>query len=151
MVLIESMGISEGFPVPGTRPNKNNNRLDLMWCAEAKAFGAIRGDRPGGPLSFEGYDGFAVFPDVKTGDEAAQRWLSVPAHFHQGSLPGYFLDPNGTVLVGGYLGATFAQAIYRFAPPNQNNTELYISTNIERVAGLTRGTILTPELLQLPA
>lgn len=149
MNLIQSFGMSEGFPVPGSRPQVNNNRLDLIWCAEAKAFGATHGDRPGGPHSFEGYDGFAVFPDVETGDLAAQKWLSVPAHFHQGPLPGFFMDPNGTVLVGGYLNATFAQVIYRFAPPSQNNTELYIAGTISRVPGLTRETKLTVDLLVL--
>jgi hypothetical protein len=150
MNLIESMGVSEGFPVAGSRPQRNNNRLDLMWGSEAKSFGALRGDRPGTPHSFLGYDGFAVFPDVKTGDEAAQKWLSIPAKFHQGPLPGFFTDPNGTTLVSGYLGATFAQVIYRFAPPNQNNTELYISSNCERVPSLTRETIITAEWLVLP-
>jgi hypothetical protein len=149
MKLLESFGVSEGFPVAGSRPQKNNNRLDLIWCAEAKAFGATHGDRPGGPHSFDGYDGFAVFPDVETGDHAAVRWLSVPAHFHQGQLPGFFLDPDGTTLIVGYLGATYAQVIYRFAPPSQNNTELYISSNIARVPGLTRETKLTSDLLVL--
>jgi hypothetical protein len=150
MTLLQSMSISEGFPILGTRPHINNNPLDLMWGAEAKSFGATHGDRPGGPHSFDGFDGFAVFPDAVTGWRAAIRWLSVPAHFHKGPLPGFFLDPNGTTLVGGYLGATFAQAINRFAPPNENNTEIYISSNIARVPGLTRGTIITRELLQTP-
>ncbi len=150
MTLLQSMSISEGFPVAGSRPHVNNNPLDLMWGAEAKSFGAIRGDRPGGPHSYLGFDGFAVYEKPKDGWKAAVRWLSVPAHFHNGALPGFFLDPNGTVLVAGYLGSTFAQMLYRFAPPSENNTELYISTNIARVPGLTRETIITHELLQTP-
>jgi hypothetical protein len=132
------------------RPTANNNPLDLIWGAEAKAFGAIRGDRtaPGG---LDGYSGMAVFPDASTGWKAAQRWLSVPAKFAQGVVPGFpFTDPNGTTLVGGYLGATLAQAIYRFAPPNENNTEHYIAY-VSGQTGIARTDTVTPEMLTVPS
>jgi hypothetical protein len=149
MTLLQAMSISEGFNIPGARPYINNNPLDLMWGAEAKSFGATRGDRPGGPHSFEGHDGFAVFPTVAIGWKAAQRWLSVPSHLHHGPVPGLFMDPNGTTLLAGYLGATIAQMIYRFAPPSENNTESYISGVCQR-ASLQRETIVTSILLQTP-
>jgi hypothetical protein len=144
------MSVSEGFNIVGSRPYRDNNPLDLMWCAEAKRFGATHGDLLGGPHSFEGSDGFAVFPDAPTGWRAGKWWLSVPAIFHNGLVPGHYLDPNGKTLVAGYLGATFAQLIYRFAPPSQNNTEAYIAGCISRCPGLTRSTIITHDLLETP-
>lgn len=149
MTLLQSMSVSEGFNIINSRPHRDNNPLDLMWGSEAKSFGATHGDLLGGPHSFEGSDGFAVFPDAVTGWRAAQRWLSVPAKFHSGIIHGLYLDPNGYTLVSGYLGATLAQVIYRFAPPDQNNTEAYIVGVCQR-SGLTRETVLTHELLQTP-
>jgi len=144
------MSVSEGFNIVNSRPHCNNNPLDLLWGMEAKSFGATHGDLLGGPHSYEGSAGFAVFPAPAIGWKAAQRWLSVPAKFHNGLLPNFFLDPDGTTLISGYLGATFAQLIYRFAPPSENNTEAYIEGTISRVPSLTRETILTHSLLQTP-
>ena len=128
MNLLESFSVSEGFPVAGSRSQRNNNPGDLIWGDEAKAFGATHGD----PV-------FAVFPDAATGWKALQRWLSVPAKFdHDGNLE------------GGYQGATLSQVINRFAPPSENNTAAYISGVCERT-GLTPETIVTEDLLQIPA
>lgn len=142
----QAISVSEGFPVLGSRPRLNNNPGDLIWGPEAERLGAIRGDKGGYPK----YSGFAVFPTPAIGWKALVGWLSVPATFHQGPLAGYFTDPNGTTLVGGYLGATIAQVIYRFAPPSDNNnTEKYITGVCERT-GLTRETVVTAELLLTP-
>ncbi len=143
------MSVSEGFPVSGSRPQVNNNPLDLIWGDESERFGATHGDRPG--HIYKGYSGFAVFPTLPMGWRAAQRWLSIPAKFGQikpkDNRP---LGPSG-YLMAGYLGATFEQVIYRFAPPeDNNNTEAYIVGTMERVPGLTRQTIVTPEWLQTP-
>jgi hypothetical protein len=155
MLLLEGMSHMEGYGVPEAsgapdRPTANNNPLDLIWGAEAKAFGAIRGDRtaPGG---LDGYSGMAVFPDVATGWKAAQRWLSVPAKFEPGPVTGFpFCDPTtNETLVGGYLGATLAQLVYRFAPPNENNTEHYLDY-LEEETGILRTTTVTAEMLTVP-
>lgn len=148
MTLLQSFSVSEGFPVPGSRPRVNNNPGDLIWGCEAESFGATHGDRPSAS-GYKEYSGFAVFPDAATGWKALQRWLSVPAHLHAGPVNGLFFDPNGTTLVGGYLGATLAQVIHRFAPPSENNTAAYISGMCERT-GLTPETVLTKALLQTP-
>jgi hypothetical protein len=127
MTLLQAFSVSEGYPIAGSRSQRNYNPGDLIWCAESKAFGAMRGD----PV-------FAVFPDPHTGWKALKRWLSVPAKFdHEGNL------------VGGYCGATLSQVIHRFAPPSENNTAAYISGVCERT-GLTPETIVTEELLETP-
>ncbi len=153
--LLQAMAHQEGWG--GTepdgspnRPTANHNPLDLIWSAESKSFGALRGDRtaPGG---LDGYSGMSVFPDTATGFRAAQRWLSVPAKFHQGAVEGFpFTDPNGTTLVGGYLGATLAQIVYRFAPPNENNTLAYLAY-VESATGILRTQTVTAEMLALPS
>src|SRR5271170_6642002 len=112
MTLLEGMSECEGFNVPNSRSQRNNSPGDLMWGPEAHAFGATHGDIDS-ETGFAGYAGFAVFSDAAEGWKALQDWLSVPAKFHDGPLPGYFTDPNGTTLVEGYLGATLAQVVYR--------------------------------------
>ena len=128
-MVLEAMAHQEGFfsSDPSARPRRNNNPLDLMWGPEAKEFGATGGDPR-----------FAVFQTVADGWNAGRRWLSVPAKF----------DTNGN-LVGGYLGATFAQFIHRFAPPNENNTAAYVAYVCEQT-GYSEDTVLTEAMLQIP-
>jgi hypothetical protein len=156
MTWLQAQSVGEGYyngaleVIEGGRPARNNNPLDLRWGAEAEGFGATHGDEVN-EEGYKGYAGFAVFPDPKTGFRAAQRWLSVPARFFRGPVAGYpFTDPNGTTLVGGYLGATLAQVCYRFTPPgDNNNTEAYLNGNCER-SGYNRTDILTEAMLQTP-
>ena len=124
---LQAVATMEGFYVTGDRPQRNNNPGDLEYGDESIRFGAT------------GTDGrFAIFPDVETGWKALQRWFSIPARF----------DRNGT-LVGGYLGATIAQAIHRFAPPGENDSNGYVSRVVE-MTGFAPSTILTLHLLQTP-
>ncbi len=124
--LLEAIAIEEGFAAGHkSRPFRNNNPGDLRWCYESKHFGAIHGD-----------PSFAVFPDIETGWHALIGWLSVPAKF------------DGGKLVDGYLGATIAQALFRFAPPNENDSNRYLA-NVLEMTGLSSSTILTVELLTL--
>lgn len=139
MVLLAGFAHQEGFFKFGSRPQRNNNPLDLVAGDEASRFGAIKNDGR-----------FAIFPDIDTGWMAGKRWLSIPAKLHEGEIAGYYFDPNGTTLVGGYLGATIAQVVYRFAPPHENDTEAYINYLCTNVPELTRHTILTLDLLELP-
>jgi len=127
MLLLETMAHMEGYFTPGSRPERNNNPLDLMYGPEAKAFGATGGDPR-----------FAIFPDAKTGWLAGARWLGIPARF----------STSGD-LIGGYLGATLKQVINRFAPPNENDTVNYLNYVCAH-AEVTEDTILTTELLELP-
>lgn len=138
MLFLQGIAHMEGFYILNDRPQRNNNPGDLEWNTESNRFGATHGDPR-----------FAIFSDVHTGWVALQRWLSVPAKIHQGAVRGYFLDPNGTTLVGGYLGATIAQVIHRFAPAGENDPALYVAT-VCKNCGLKPTDILTAELLRLP-
>lgn len=120
---LEAIAREEGFEVENSRPQRNNNPGDLIFCPESEKFGATHGDPR-----------FAVFPDVATGWDALRRWLSVPAHIEGGQL------------VAGYLGATVAQIVHRFAPPVENNTDAYV-VNVCTWADLTPETIITAENL----
>ena len=138
MTLLQAIAHMEGFYELGTRPQRNNSPGDLSWGLEAEEFGATHGDPR-----------FAVFPNVATGWLALQRWLSIPAKLVNHPVEGLFLDPNGTTLESGYLGATLAQVIHRFAPSSENNTDLYIAT-VAKNTGLTPSTRITSFLLETP-
>jgi hypothetical protein len=69
---------------------------------------------------------FAVFPDDKTGFEAMSA-----------------------LLIQGYANLTVAQAIAKWAPPIENDTESYIE-NVCTWTGLTQQTELTIPLLNPP-
>lgn len=130
MLLLQAMGHDEGYYARGLtpdRPQRNNNPGDLMYGAEAIAFGANAHDA-----------GYAIFPTIAIGWKAFQRWLSVPAKIVNGNL------------VSGYLGATLKQVIYRFAPPSANNSVAYLAYVIAQT-GLTANTIITEELLAIPS
>jgi len=127
MLLLEAMARQEGFYEAGHRARRNNNPLDLEFNDESVHFGATESDGR-----------FAIFPDVATGFDAGRRWLSVPARF----------DAAGN-LIGGYLGATLRQVIYRFAPPAENNAVSYLGA-VCSMTGLQPSTVLTSELLETP-
>jgi hypothetical protein len=128
----------EGFYKAGSRPQRNNSPGDLEYNDESIRFGAT------------GTDGrFAIFPDVETGWKAYQRWYSVPAHFTSvDPKDGRPIGPSG-YLIGGYLGATIAQALWRFAPPGENDPSIYLAYVVQRT-GLAPDIILTAAILETP-
>lgn len=138
MTLLQAIAKMEGFYVTGARPQRNNNPGDLAGGSESESFGATHSDGR-----------YAVFPDARTGWNALRRWLSVPARFSPTqAVPMQPHGPSG-YLVSGYMGATLEQVIFRFSPPNENNTQLYINT-VCNDTELPPETILTPELLETP-
>jgi hypothetical protein len=138
MILLEAIAHMEGFYVAASRPARNCNPGDLTYCAETISFGATKGDPR-----------FAVFPDVTTGWNALRRWLSVPGKFGTTNPgDGRPAGPHG-YLEGGYLDATLEQALWRFAPPNENNTANYVGF-VTVQTGLTPTTPLTADLLVVP-
>ena len=126
MNLIEAIAKQEGYYVEGSRPQRNNNPGDLLFCPESQHFGATHGDPR-----------FAVFPNTSTGWKALQRWLSVEGKF----------DAQGD-LVAGYMGASLRQVLGRFAPGCENDTVGYLAS-VCTSTGLSPETIITPNLLEL--
>lgn len=127
MTFLEAIAKQEGYYVVGSRPYRNNNPGDLIYCTESVKFGAIATDGR-----------FAKFSSLTMGWIALQKWLSVPAR----------ISTDG-VLVGGYLGARIEQVIERFAPASDhNNTEAYI-LSVCRNTELKRTDVLTTEILSL--
>lgn len=124
MTFLEAIAREEGFYTEGSRPQRNHNPGDLVFCTESIHFGATGGDGR-----------FAIFPSEAVGWDALRRWLSVPAKF----------DPSGD-LVGGYLGATVRQVINRFAPPYENETQAYVR-NVCAWAEVQPDDVVTAEML----
>jgi hypothetical protein len=139
MLLLEAIAHEEGFTVQGSRPSRNFNPGDLIYGPESVAFGAVSSD---------GH--FAIFPDIATGWNALRRWLMVPARLVNHEIPGYFFDPNGTTLVGGYQGATLAQVIYRFAPPGDNNDSAGYLAYVSEQTGIPTTAKVTEDMLSVP-
>ena len=124
--LLQAMAREEGWYAhedEPTRPQRNNNPLDLTYCGETISAGAVSSDGR-----------FAQFADAADGWNAARRWLLVPAHLESGHL------------VAGYCGASLEQVINRFAPPAENQTSAYLA-NVCTWAGLTPQSIVTAEMI----
>lgn len=142
MVLLEAMAHREGFydtKNPHNRPQRNNNPCNLRYNAQSIRFGANAHD-----------GGYAIFPSVAAGWQAVVRWLSIPGKFQEADPgDGRPKGPSG-YLMGGYLGGTIEQIIYRFAPPaDSNDTESYIQYVCTKT-GYDRKTVVTLDMLTIP-
>lgn len=86
----------EGFFIEGSRPQRNNNPGDIEWGTFAELHGALHPEFP--------YGRFAVFPSPAVGFAALVALLKTPV----------------------YAALTVAEAINRYAPPVENNTDTYV-------------------------
>lgn len=133
LTVLQAFARMEGFGVPGNRPTRNHDPLDIEWGPFARAHGALHIEIM--PAGSKLPARFAYFPDDATGFAAARDLLLIPAKFRAG------------VLVEGYLGATLRQILPRFAPPSENDTAGYLRSLCDWT-GLTPDTVLTQELLK---
>ncbi len=118
LTFIQAIARDEGFDVPGTRPYRNNNPGDIEYGRFARAHGSA-----GPEILPDGTQGrFATFPTPEIG------WAALKA----------LLQSTG------YLGLTVAEALNRWAPPSENQTNSYIA-NVVRWTDLTPETKLTAE------
>jgi len=118
MHILEAMARMEGFYRRGSRPQRNNNPGDIEYGKFAQAHGATHAEQPAGR--------FAVFPDAATGFEAMRALLESR----------------------GYAGLTVSQALNRWAPPVENDTNAY-TANVCRWAECKPDDAIT-DLLQAP-
>lgn len=100
MTLLESIARIEGFYVPGSRPNRNNNPGDIEWGAFARLNGATALETPRGSEPAR----FAFFPTPEVGFAALHALLGGPT----------------------YSGLTIEEAVNKYAPPSENNTSNYV-------------------------
>lgn len=114
--IMEAMAAMEGFYVPGTRPARNNNPGDIDFGKFAAAHGGVLETVAAGEKAR-----FAYFPSEDAGF-AAMRAL----------------------LLSGYAGMTIEAAMNKWAPPVENQTNVYVST-VCRMTGFTPSTVLTVE------
>lgn len=101
MTLLEAMAKMEGFGAdPKNRPTRNNNPGNIKWGPFARANGATRLEitQPGVKALY------AVFPNVETGWAAMKMRLSTSP----------------------YKGLTIREAIYKWAPPSENDSAGYV-------------------------
>jgi len=105
MTLIEAIARIEGFYIPNSRPQRNNNPGDLEYGAFAKLHGADRIEE-GTP-----HPRFAHFPTAEMGFAALHALLTTT----------------------GYYTLTIEQAINKYAPPSENNTTNYVQFVCEKV------------------
>src|SRR5690348_200407 len=113
----------EGWLIYNSRARRNHNPGNINWGRFAMTHGATKIEET--PYTNES-PRFAFFPSDQIGWEAMSSLLE--AH---------------------YLGLTVKQAIYKWAPPTENNSEAYCE-NVCRWTGLTPDTVLTSALLAPP-
>lgn len=106
-----SMTRAEG----GTINLRNNNPGNIRYGDYAKSMGAI-GES----------NGFAIFPDMTTGTNAQTTLLKSDGYQNAPAAGGY---PEGSV----------GAAIYRWAPPNENDSGSYVRS-VERKMGVSADT-----------
>jgi hypothetical protein len=116
---IQAIARIEGFGAsPLNRPTRNNNPGDIEWGPFARAYGADRIEVvPVGEIAR-----FAHFPTVEMGWAALEALLRL----HYGTL-------------------TVAQAIAKYAPPSENDTEAYIR-EVVKLTGISSNTIVSQVL-----
>lgn len=71
LTLIKAVAAFEGFNVPGSRPNRNNNPGDLEYHPWLSLFGGVKGSEPR----------FAIFPSRDKGFAALQHLFTFPLYF----------------------------------------------------------------------
>lgn len=111
MTFCEAVAREEGFGKPGTRPTRNNNPGDIEFGKFALAHGATHAELVNGR--------FAVFPDAATGFAAMKALFQTQ----------------------GYQGKTIAEALNRWAPTLENETNAYIE-NVCEWTGLRSDTVI---------
>lgn len=114
MTICEAIAREEGFYIPGSRSNRNNNPGDLEYGGFARTYGATRIEVVGAHQTPR----FAYFPDAATGFNAMK-----------------------ILLKNHYGGMTIEQAFNKYAPPVENQTNSYIA-NVCKWTGLTPDTIV---------
>jgi hypothetical protein len=97
------IAIEEGFYIPGTLPNRNHNPGDLRHS----------------PHSFHSKDAPDAIGQIDS-DEDGWEDLIEELDFYASLRPG---DPRNRPAPG----LTVAQAVFEYAPPNENNSAGYLS------------------------
>lgn len=138
--IVKAMAEMEGYGIPGARPTRNNNPLNLTYTPYTAGLGAV------------GKDGrFCIFATPQLGFKAGHTFLRdaflrllIPYHIFSSTIPYHKkLLPNGHN--GDELpDLTFYDFISIFAPREDNNSpEEYADYVIKKVAGgLTRNTLV---------
>lgn len=104
---------SEEVRQGGTRNLRNNNPGNIVYNEYSKSLGAIGSQ-----------NGMAVFPDMETGSKAMTTLLTSNSYQNAPAVPSQGLNQ-------GSVGA----AIYKWAPPNENDSKSYVQY-IEKRTGL---------------
>jgi hypothetical protein len=112
--ICQAIAREEGFNVPNSRANRNNNPGNLDYGAFAKEHGATRLETVGPQHTAR----FAYFPDAITGFAAMKALLQLH-----------------------YSGLSIQEMLDKYAPPVENQTNSYI-TNVCTWTGLTPATII---------
>ena len=121
MTLREAMARKEGFGLsPLNRPTRNNNPGNIEYGAFARKHGGRLEIIPRGLAS---RPRFAHFPSEAKGWEAMRH-----------------------LLLSRYKGLTLKQAIFRWAPPTENDSQAYVQF-VSRRTGLKPQSKLTEEVI----
>jgi hypothetical protein len=116
MTLLEAIAAFEGFGAsPNNRPTRNNNPGNLTYGPFARNHGGTLELIPPG---FTSKPRFAYFESVEQG------WRAL-----------------GALMLSKYAKHTIEEMILKYAPPFENDTEMYIQYIVEKV-GCSRNTLV---------
>jgi len=118
---MQAMAAVEGFSIKGSRAQRNNNPGNLDFVSWMAAYGAKLETIPHG---FNEAPRFAAFPSPEQGWDAMRALLS-----------------------DDYCGLSVTEALNKWAPPVENQTNVYIAT-VCKLTGLAPDATLTTELLE---
>ena len=127
VTLLEAIAREEGWLILTSRARRNHNPGNINWGKFAMMHGATRIESdPGYHDETKFTPRFAYFPSDKVGFEAMS-----------------------SLLEAAYIGKTLYQAIYKWAPPIENNTQQYVN-NVCKWTGLSPDTVLESVHFQPP-
>jgi len=115
--LAEAIAHEEGFFIPGSLPNRDNNPGDLRHS----------------PHSFHSVDAPDAIGQI---DTSTDGWADLERQL------ALYVKDDSTI--------TLAQAIYKWAPPTENNSSAYLTYVVNYLGPPANSDMLLSDALQIP-
>lgn len=119
LTLMKALAREEGFEIPSSRAQRNNNPGNLNFSKWMVPLGAVLETTPSGEIPR-----FAKFLTPESGYDAMRE-----------------------LLLNHYLGLTIHAALLKWAPPSDNNNTSSYEANVCKWTGLLPETVITGDII----